>query len=298
MDRQLCWRDHKSSPDSYVCGPYVRRHWRWSDPSAYPPVTGHGRGKLSVCSMLIAFPFLFLFVLFIYLNIKYSNPYKLTFVFGKKGAGKSCYMVRQMHRYLRKGWNVYTDMADIKIPGVRLISVGSLSEFKPEPHSLVCLDEVGISMDNRSYKSFPPGLRDFFKYVRKMQVVVIMNSQAFDVDKKVRDTTDRMILLQSAGSLFCLARPIRRTITLTEPSADSESRIADVLRFTLVFDWKLYYMPAYFRYFDSKSMPPRDDVPYTVVESEERYARGPLYNFFRDVIDLVKFKADSLRRRE
>lgn len=246
---------------------------------------------MAICLIFI------LVVVFVFLNYKYRNPYKLTFVFGKKGAGKSCFMVRQMHRYLKKGWNVYTDMADIKIPGVRIISVGSLSEFKPEPHSLVCLDEVGISMDNRSYKSFPPGLRDFFKYVRKMQVVVIMNSQAFDVDKKVRDTTDHMLLLQSIGSLFCVARPIYRSITLTAPSAESESRIADMLRFAWIFSWRFYYMPAYFRYFDSKSMPSRDDVPYTVVESDDRYSRGPFYNLFKDVIDFVTYKADSFRHR-
>lgn len=247
--------------------------------------------------MTICLVFLFVSFGFSFLNRKYQNLYKLTFDFGKKGAGKSCYMVRQMHRYLRKGWNVYTDMADVKIPGVRIISVGALSEFKPEPHSLVCLDEVGISMDNRSFKSFPPGLRDFFKYVRKMQVVVIMNSQAFDVDKKVRDTTDSMLLLQSIGSLFCIARPIYRTITLTAPSAESESRIADLLRFGWIFSWRFYYMPAYFRYFDSKSMPLRQDVPYTVVDSDPRYARGPLYNFFKDVCDFVTVKAGTLFRR-
>lgn len=244
------------------------------------------------------FACLFLLAGLLYLNWKYRNPYKCTFVFGKKGAGKSCYMVRQMHRYLRKGWNVYTDMDDIKIPGVRLIRVKDLSSFRPEPHSLVCLDEVGISMDNRSYKSFPPGLRDFFKYARKMQIVIIMNSQAFDVDKKVRDTTDSMLLLQSVGSLFCLARPIRRSITLTQPSAEAESRIADVLRFAWVFDWKIYYMPSYFRYFDSKAMPPRVDLPYTVVESDLRYARGPLYNLCKDVIDIVKTRACSFLPRK
>lgn len=244
--------------------------------------------------MIICLIFI-LVVVFVFLNYKYRNPYKLTFVFGKKGSGKSCFMVRQMHRYLRKGWNVYTDMSDVKIPGVRLISVGSLSDFKPDPHSLVCLDEVGISMDNRSYKSFPPGLRDFFKYVRKMQVVVIMNSQAFDVDKKVRDTTDHMLLLQSIGSLFCVTRPIHRTITLTAPSAESESRIADLLKFGWIFSWKIYYMPAYFRYFDSKSMPPREDVPYTVVDGDPRYLRGPFYNLLKDVKDFVIFKAQSLR---
>lgn len=249
------------------------------------------------CCMIIAC-LIFLFGVLIYLNSKYQNPYKCIFVFGKKGAGKSCFMVRQMHRYLQKGWSVYTDMQDVKIPGVRLITVTDLSSFQPDPHSLVCLDEVGISMDNRNYKSFPPGLRDFFKYARKMQIVIIMNSQAYDVDKKVRDTTDSMLLLQSIGSLFSLARPIVRTVTLTEPSADSESRIADLLRFAPIWDWHLYYMPAYFRYFDSKAMPLRMKLPYTVVDSEPRYARGPLYNFCKDVIDCVKARAGSLFSRK
>lgn len=223
------------------------------------------------------------------LNYHYRNPYKCTFVFGKKGAGKSCYMVRQMHRYLRRGWHVYTDMSDVKIPGVRIIpSVDVLAGFRPEPHSLLCLDEVGISMDNRNYKAFPPGLRDFFKYARKMQVVIIMNSQAYDVDKKVRDTTDAMLLLQSIGSLFCLARPIRRSITLTAPSAEAESRIADTLRFGPVWTWHVYYMPAYFRYFDSKAMPARSLVPYHEVDQDDRYRCGPIYNFIKDVFDVVK----------
>lgn len=240
---------------------------------------------------------LIVFAFFFYSNWKYRNPYKCTFVFGKKGAGKSCFMVRQMHKYLRKGWHVYTDMEDVRIPGVRIIDIKDLSAFRPEPRSLVCLDEVGISMDNRNYKSFPPGLRDFFKYARKMQVSIIMNSQAYDVDKKVRDTTDGMLLLQSVGSLFCLARPILRSVTLTEPSAEAESRIADFLRFAFIFDWKIYYMPAYFRYFDSKAMPPRDFIAYAEVDDDPRYLRGPLYNFFKDVIDIVKTRAGSIFSR-
>lgn len=236
-----------------------------------------------------------LFSAFAYLNHKYQNPYKLTFVFGKKGSGKSCYMVRQMLRYLRRGWNVYTDMVDVKIPGVRIIDLSKLSVFRPEPHSLICLDEVGISMDSRSFKTFPPGLRDFFKYVRKMECVVIMNSQAYDVDKKVRDTTDSMLLLQSIGALVSIARPIHRSITLTEPSAEAESRIADVLRFGNIFSWKFYWMPGYFRYFNSKSMPAREEVPYLTIEDDPRYLHGPLYNFAKDVLDFVRTKASSYK---
>lgn len=244
--------------------------------------------------MLLICLFLFLLGIFVYLNYRYSNPYKLIFVFGKKGAGKSCYMVRQMHRHLRRGWHVYTDMDDIRIPGVRIISLKDLQTFRPEPRSLLCLDEVGISMDNRQHGTFPPGLRDFFKYARKMQLKIIMNSQAFDVDKKVRDTTDGMLLLQSLGSIFCIARPIRRSIVLTQPSGESESRIADLLRFAFPLDWRIYYMPAYFRYFDSRAMPPREEITYTEVVSDERYAHGPLYNFGLDVIAFARTKASAL----
>lgn len=244
--------------------------------------------------MFICVILIFLVVSF-YLNKKYQNPYKLIFVFGKKGSGKSCYMVRQMLRYLRKGWNVYTDMADVRIPGVRIIEVNQFSTFRPEPHSLICLDEVGISMDSRSFKTFPPGLRDFFKYVRKMECVVIMNSQAYDVDKKVRDTTDSMLLLQSIGALISIARPIHRSITLTEPTADSESRIADILRFGSIFSWKFYWMPGYFRYFNSKSMPERQEVSYQLVDDDPRFLHGPLYNLGKDVVDFVRTKASSFK---
>lgn len=237
-------------------------------------------------------------IIFVCLSLKYRNPYRCTFIFGKKGAGKSCFMVRKMLYYKRRGWNVYTDMADVRIPGVQIISLKQLEIFRPEPNSALFLDEVGISMDNRSFKSFPPGLRDFFKYARKMKLVVYMNSQAYDVDKKVRDTTDSMMLMQSIGSFLSICRPITRSVTLTAPSADSESRIADVLRFAPIWQWKVFYMPAYFEYFDSTAMPARQIVngqPPTNPSS--RCARLPIQNLFWDVIDFVRTRPQAIYRR-
>lgn len=241
---------------------------------------------------------LFLFAVWVFLSVKYANPYRATFIFGKKGAGKSCYMVRKMLWYKRRGWNVYTDMADVRIPGVRIIKISDLENFRPAPKSAVFLDEVGITMDNRSFKSFPPGLRDFFKYARKMQLVIFMNSQAYDVDKKVRDTTDSMLLMQSIGSFLCICRPIIRSITLTAPSAEAESRIADTLRFANIFSWRIYYMPLYFRYFDSKAMPHRSVIMGDNPEhSSPRYAKGPWYNVGLDVINFVRTRPASLFKR-
>lgn len=195
---------------------------------------------------------------------KYKNPYILTFIFGKKGAGKSCYMVREMLKLQKKGWIIYTDMPDIKIPDVRIINHKDLASFRPVEHSALFLDEVGISMDNRDYKSFPPGLRDFFKYLRKMKCRCYMNSQAYDVDKKVRDTVDKMILQTSILGVFSVSRPIIRSITLTDATGLADSRIADSLRFGNIFSFRIYYMPRYFKYFNSLEMPKRDIISYIV----------------------------------
>ena len=39
---------------------------------------------------------------------KYLNPYKLYLVFGKKGSGKSTYLVKLAKKHLKKHWLVYT----------------------------------------------------------------------------------------------------------------------------------------------------------------------------------------------
>ena len=80
-----------------------------------------------------------------------------------------------------------------------------------------------------------------------------MNSQSFDVDKKIRDVTDSMILQSSFLNMFTLSRPIIRKVALVEASASGDSRIADNLKFDSIFTWRIYYMPAYFKYFASFS---------------------------------------------
>lgn len=205
---------------------------------------------------------------FVFYTRRFRNPYRLIFIFGKKGAGKSCYMVREMLKHLKKGWLVYTDMSDCNIPGIRIIDGKDLSAFAPEYHSCLFLDEVGISFDNRNFKSFDSGLRDFFKFQRKYKCKIYMNSQAFDVDKKIRDVTDSMILQTSILDCISISRPIKRTVTLTEPSAEAESRIADRLVFEPIWNWHFYWMPHYFKYFDSFAAPERAPISFTEVAGE------------------------------
>lgn len=188
----------------------------------------------------------------------------------------------------KRGWTIYTDMPDIKISDVRIIDHKDLAVFRPEPHSALFLDEVGISMDNRSYKTFPSGLRDFFKYLRKMKCRCYMNSQAYDVDKKVRDTVDSMILQTSLFGVFSISRPIIRSVTLTEATSQADSRIADNLRFGSLFSFRVYYMPKYFKYFNSLEMPSRGLIPYINPSETISLERRSVRRYFRQLLHQFK----------
>lgn len=226
-------------------------------------------------NLLIFFGLFYIF--FLVQTFRFKNVYRLYYLFGKKGSGKSTMMVKYMIRYLKKGWNVYTDMPDVNIFGVRLINAKDLEHFTPEKNSALFLDEVGLTFDNRKFKTFPDGINEWFKFERKYKVVAYINSQSFDVDLKVRSLIDKMYLLQSVGNVFTIIRPITRTITLTEPSAEAESRIADLLKFDKIWHWRILYLPKYFKYFDSFSAPERPMIPYQLIEDGVNVVRGKKY---------------------
>ena len=193
---------------------------------------------------------------------KYLNPYKLYLVFGKKGSGKSTYLVKLAARHLKRGWLVYTNMDELFIPGVRHFEIQHLGDFVPEAHSLLLLDEVGMIWDNRDYKTFKPGVRDFFKLQRHYHVKVYMASQSFDVDKKLRDLCDGMFLHTNFMRVFTLGKRIVRKITITESTSEAESRIAQDLKICPFWDWTLTYIPKWAKYFDSHVIPDKPSLKY------------------------------------
>lgn len=190
---------------------------------------------------------------------KYLNIYKLYLVFGKKGSGKSTYLVKLAVQHLKKGWVVYTNMDELFIPGVRHFDIKYLGDFVPEQHSLLLLDEVGMIWDNRDYKSFRAPVRDFFKLQRHYRVKVYLASQTFDVDKKIRDLTDGMFLHQNVGRVFTVGKRITRKVVVTESTSEAESRIAEDLVICPFWDWTLTFIPRWSKYFDSHAIP---DLPH------------------------------------
>ena len=196
------------------------------------------------------------------LTRKYLNPYKLYLVFGKKGSGKSTYLVKLAQRHLERGWLVYTNMEELFMPGVRHFDIQHLGDFVPPANSLLLLDEVGMIWDARDYKKFNPSVRDFFKLQRHYYVKVYMASQTFDVDKKLRDLTDGMFLHQNFARVFTLGKRITRKVVLTSSTGDQESRISEDLVMCPFWEWTFTYIPRWARYFDSHSVPEKKYLVY------------------------------------
>ena len=183
------------------------------------------------------------------LTKKYLNPYKLIFIFGKKGSGKTTNLTKIALQHMRKGWKVYST---IEIPGTCLFDPEKIGFFTFQPNSVVLIDEVGMIWDNRDFKSFKPEVRDFFKYQRQYKLKVYMFSQTFDVDLKLRNLTDEMYLIKSFARVFSIQRRVLKKITVKQ-CADGTSTLADDYKLDLPLfgGLKWTFIPRYVVYFKS-----------------------------------------------
>lgn len=221
---------------------------------------------------------------------KYLNPYKLIFIFGKKGSGKSTLLTKYALDYVRKGWNVYSTEY---CPGTYHISPKDVGFSYFPPNSVIIVDEVGMIWDNRNFKNFPEQVRDYFKLQRHYQHVVILASQTFDVDKKIRDLADEMYLVTKKFRVFSYAKKILRETVLLKSTATQggDSRISEDLVFdSLLLCWagsrKFTYIPKYTRYFNSFKAPELpekefEQVPELVIPVKRRRLLPKLLIFRR-----------------
>ena len=238
--------------------------------------------------LLFIYIFIALILIFVLATRKYQNFWKLFFVFGLKGSGKTCYFVHQMIKYKKRGYIIYTDIP-VNIPGVRIIKSIDLAKYRPEGNSCIFVDEAGILWDNRNFMNFPPGLTEFYKLQRHFETRVYINSQAWDVDLKIRNLVDEFIFQTQIRNCISVSRPIIRVLKPVPATATADARIADDLSFTHFWRWRFYWMPKYFKFYDSFAVPKRDPIPY-------REVPGFVESFWNDVnevFDSWEFKSES-----
>ena len=226
-------------------------------------------------------------------------------IFGKKGSGKNTLLTKWSIMYNRMGYQVYSDS---EIFNTYKLDTNWIGKYDFPKNSVLLIQEAGMTWDNRNFKSFPAEVRDFFKLQRHKNVIVVLASQSFDVDKKLRDLTDEMYLIVNYMRIFSVAKKINKKITIqkAEDSDRSASEQATFLTesysFDLPFFWKFTYIPRYVKYFnsfESVSKPLVKSEKYKYDNSAELYKETSNFYFWkRRVYDIVNEFGSSIEENK
>lgn len=203
---------------------------------------------------IISFSVIIIAIIYNKLTQNYVNPYKLIFFFGKKGSGKSTLLTKLAYRYQRKGWTVYTTE---KLPGMRDIdNPNEIFSMSFPERSCIFIDEVSLVWDNRDFKHMDKRVIEWFRFQRHHKCRVYFFSQTFDIDKKLRDLTDDMFLVEKYLRVFVIAKHIVRKPVVVHPSPEAPARIDDDMKVDPLLLWPFgarigAYIPGWAKRFNS-----------------------------------------------
>lgn len=196
---------------------------------------------------------------FAYHVVKFGNPYRLYILFGKKGSGKSTFICKMAHKYLKQGRPVYTN---IEIPGCYGFDAKQFGRIMFPPEAVIFIDEIGLIFDNRNHKDFSDDAKAWLRLQRHYRNTLYVFSQNLDMDKKIRDQADYLFMVSNFMNCVSIARKINRRLCIVhaDTGGTGESHIADDLDFTpwftipfggAIFTW----IPAWVKYFNSFDAP-------------------------------------------
>lgn len=216
---------------------------------------------------------------------KNVSPSGLIICFGNRGKGKSTDIAKRYHQLAKlrkkgkcpykyfytnlKMYNVdttfyrYLDLNNYDFTnylGDIMRNYGCICDSKDLPftiekNSYICIDELGLIYHNRDYKSFPREFTKFVKLIRKFGIYMVGYSQAFDIDKAIRTSSNELYLMNRIGHIT-YSRLIKKYIGVNEKdeNGNQDSQIADKVKFAGIFEKdsiKFTYIPFYTDYFNS-----------------------------------------------
>lgn len=162
------------------------------------------------------------------LTVKYLSPYTLDIYFGRKGCGKSSTLQHLADKYNKRGWKCFCDIGNTFQSFVTEIDCDVIYQYKLPHNSVVFIDEINLKWDNREFKKFDKRLQKYFRKQRHKKVKVIMFSQTYDCDLKIRNLADRLILLNKRFRVFSIGTPyVKSPVVLTSLETQNEGRISD-----------------------------------------------------------------------
>lgn len=199
---------------------------------------------------------------------------------GQPGCGKTTTLFKFILDYKKENsklkkkglqqWSIYND-SPTSIPGVRLYDPNDLANYWPDRKSVLFIDEIATLWDSRNHKSFDLKISQFFKLHRHCECIVYAASQDFDCDKRIRQVCTEFVVLRKIFYCFCLYQPIKIIFPVLGEDEDSHGQSEFVSRYEFhkFWKWRLYFMPKYFKYFNTRELPYRPPMPYTIPVPED-----------------------------
>lgn len=148
----------------------------------------------------------------------------ITGIFGEPGAGKTTIIAWYVKRNLKnkKYKHIYTINAEVK--GAEQIKWEDLAIYN-FTKCLILIDEITLDADNRQFKTFSNGHRDFFIMHRHLDTDIVWVSQNYDkVDIKIRDLTSELWYMHKSVipilREFTTMKRIYRNMVILENNAE------------------------------------------------------------------------------
>lgn len=201
------------------------------------------------------------------------NPWKFFIVVGKMGSGKTTLLTKTAYKMSRRKqiyWNpdsphkwfkfsrhplkVYSNSELVGIPYEMFNPIELGVKFFPEPFSVLFIDEISIFWSNRKFKSIDERTLTYFKQLRKHHVRIYGYSQAFNVDKVMRDLAHGLFLCTNFLGIWSLVRRIVKYPDIKEDALNADSQLVDNIKFQSPFvpyAWTLTFIPHWIKFFDT-----------------------------------------------
>lgn len=217
--------------------------------------------------------FVGLFLWWLYWFVRMINPWKFFIVVGKMGSGKTTLLTKTAFKMSKKKqiyWNedkkskwfkfdihklnIYSnsELAGIDYIPFNPIELGVT--FFPEPFSVLFIDEISIFWSNRKFKTIDDRTLTYFKQLRKHHVRIYGYSQAFNIDKVMRDLAHGLYLCTNFMGIWSLVRRIVKYPDIKEDALNADSQLVDNIKFQspLIYGaWSFTFIPHWIKYFDT-----------------------------------------------
>lgn len=214
--------------------------------------------------------FIVLFIYWFYWVLRSINPWKFYLYIGKKGSGKSCLAVdiakRKRKALIYDKFESFPKRfklvplklySNFDIQGVDYEYFNPLElgiTFFPNPYSILLCDEISTYWLSRNFKTMSQDTLNWFINQRKHRCMFYGFTQSFNIDKQLRNLTDRMALVKSFLITFSCVRTISKMPDIKESAMDCDSQLVDVIKFDSILmpgAIRFLWLPKYYKMFDT-----------------------------------------------